>query len=708
MTKIIPIKDLRNTTKISSLCNESSEPIFVSKNGYEDLVIMSSKYFDNLTFSEKKLQNSTILSKNNLFENQLSIYGLIRCAATTIKIDVANVDHNLSEIIKQIDIALNNKVNILLFHELCITGYTCSDLFFNENLLNASDKAILKLKECSIDKEILFCVGAPIRYESKIYNCAVLISKGQLLGIVPKTILPNYNEFYEKRFFNEWHDENNLINFYGNEVPFGNKLIFVNSIYNKLKIGVELCEDLWGSDNSDISLCKNGANIILNLSASNEIIKKDDVRRTLIKATSYRLICGYIYASCGDGESTTDLVFSGHNIIAENGEILTETKLFENKMIISEIDVEALESLRQENTSFRRRNDNKFDYVFFNLNIENQDELFLKIDRHPFISSNNLERINKSNEIILMQAKGLIKRMEITHSKKVVIGLSGGLDSTIALIATVEAFKIMGKNLKDIEVITLPAFGTSSLTYNNAIKLANEFGTSIKEINIKNSLISHFKDINHDINNHNVTYENAQARERTQILLDYSNDINAIMIGTGDLSELCLGFTTYAGDHISSYGLNSSLPKTLIQAVVKDYADQHEEIKDTLYSILNTPISPELLPPNENDNISQKTEEKLGVYELHDFFIYYFLKYNFSISKIYYLAKLAFNNSYDKNYIKNTLEIFIKRFFISQFKRSCLPDGIKITDVAISPRGDWRMPSDANYTLYLNELSKLD
>lgn len=704
--KIIPIKDLRNTSNISKLCKDYNEPIFVSKNGFEDLVIMSCEYYEKYLNNSKTLQNGTFFKENVLVDNQLDIFGFIRCAASTIKIEVANIKHNLEEIKNKIDYCLKQNVNILLFHELCITGYTCSDLFFNNDLLNNSDKAIIDLKNYSVNKNILFCVGAPIRFQSKIYNCGVLILNGEILGIIPKSILPNYNEFYEQRFFTEWKDENTYINFDNKLVPFGNKFIFINSLYNKLKIGIEICEDLWGSDNPNIKLAKNGANIILNLSASNELIGKDNTRKYLIKATTNRLICGYIYSSCGDGESTTDLIFSGHNIIAENGKILKETKLFENDTIISDIDVDALELDRQENTSFRRENNSTYNKIYFKLDIKNNDSLIRPLRKLPFISNNLEIRKQRSNEIILMQAKSLLKRLEITHSKKVVLGLSGGLDSTLALIATVEAFKLDNRDLKDIEVITLPAFGTSSLTLNNALKLAKEFGTSIKEINIKDSLIQHFKDINHDINNHNVTYENAQARERTQILLDYSNDINGIMIGTGDLSELCLGFTTYAGDHISSYGLNASLPKTLIQAVVEDYANEHLEVKDTLLSILHTPISPELLPPDKNV-ITQKTEEKLGVYELHDFFIYYFLRHNFSISKIYYLACEAFKDKYTTLYIKDTLTIFVKRFFTNQFKRSCLPDGIKIGTVSISPRGDWRMPSDSSYQIYINELEKL-
>lgn len=706
MSKIIPIKDLRDTNKISNLCKTLNEPIFVTKNGYEDMVLMSDLCYQNLIISQKSLQNPAKKIKSE-YEmcKQSDIFGFVKIAAATIKISVGNISNNLEEIKKNILEALNKQVDVLVFQELTLCGYTANDLLSTNDLLNKCEAALVALKDFSKDKNILFVVGAPLRYRSKIYNCGVVIFNNQILGAIPKSYIPNYNEFYEKRYFESAPENNDLIEISDIQVPFGKKLIFQNLNYLKLRLGMEICEDLWAPDSPATNLAKNGANVILNLSASNETINKDEYRRTLLKATSAKLMCAYIYCSSGDGESTTDLIFSGHNLICENGTILKESKLFENEMTISDIDLELIENERIKNTSFKdKRSD--CDYIYFKMELKNKP-LDRKYSKYPFISSSKETRVKNSKQIILMQAKSLIQRLKAINCNKVVIAFSGGLDSTLALISTYEAFKLMNLPIENIHVLTLPSFGTSSLTYQNACKFAKELNTTFKEINIKDSLIQHFKDIDHDITNANVAFENAQARERTQIVLDYCNDINAIMIGTGDLSELCLGFTTFGGDHLSNYGLNASLPKTLIQAVVKDYADLHEEYKEVLYSILNTPISPELLPKAElNDDIIQKTEESIGVYELHDFFIYYFLNYNFSLKKIYLLATSTFKDKYSNEYIKNTFKTFIKRFFTNQFKRNCLPDGIKITPVSVSPRGDWRMASDVNYQEYIKEIDE--
>lgn len=706
MSKIIPIKDLRDTNKISELCKETNKPIFVTKNGYEDLVIMSDECFENLVFSKKTLQNQ-LKKINSQFQKceQIDNNGFVKVACSSIKINVGNVFENLSKIKESLLEASQQKVNILVFQELTLTGYTANDLFFNNDILNQVVTALFDLKDFSKDKNIFFVVGAPVKLSSKIYNCAVIFYNGEILGIVPKTYFPNYNEFYELRYFETAPNLNSYVTLNNLEIPFGNNLIFQDLNNLKLKIGIEICEDLRAINSPSNRLSENGANIILNLSASNEVINKDETRRTLLKATSIKLMCGYIYCSAGDGESTTDSIFSGHNIIVENGNILSESILFENKLLINDIDLDLLENIRAKNNNFKNKKES--DYIYFKMPCKNSP-LHRIFNQKVFISDNEETRKKQSLQIITMQAKSLLQRLEAIHCNKVVLAFSGGLDSTIALISTYEAFKLASYPIENIHVLTLPSFGTSSLTYNNACNFAKSLNVTFKEINIKNALIQHFKDIDHDINNANVAFENAQARERTQIVLDYCNDINALMIGTGDLSELCLGFTTFGGDHLSNYGLNASLPKTLIQAVVKDYADLNIKYKDVLYSILETPISPELLPQDGSNTIIQKTEENLGPYELHDFFIYYLLKYDFTIKKIFYIACSAFKGKYTKEFIKNTLKTFVKRFYQNQFKRNCLPDGIKITDISVSPRNSLRLASDINAKNLLEEVDKLN
>lgn len=708
MSKIIPITDLRKTNEISSLCHKTNEPIFVTKNGYEDLVIMSNEFYEKSLFSEKTLQNSNIFNNFNESENTNSTsFGFLKVAASTTKISVGNVSKNVLEIKKSINSLIKEDVDIVLFQELGLTGYTANDLFLTSDLQKNVIKGLYDLLKYSENINQIFIVGAPIKHKSKLFNCAIVIKSGSILGVVPKTYLPNYSEFYEKRYFESAKilGENTIISLCNQSVPFGSDLVFKDMKNSDFSFGIEICEDLWVPETPSTNLCLNGANIIFNLSASNELIGKADSRRNLIKSASSRLVCAYVYCSCGDGESTTDLIFSGHNLICENGHLLKESKLFENESTITDIDLDLIKKQRTKNTSY---SDTKSTCrkVFFDYEISYK-KLTRKYKRKPFVSTDEKIRVERSDLIIKMQAKSLIQRLESIKYNNVVVGFSGGLDSTLALLACYEAFKLAKYPLNNIHVITLPSFGTSNLTYSNAIKLTKLLGTDFKEINIKRAVEDHLKDINHSLQNQNVTFENAQARERTQIILDYCNDVKGIMIGTGDLSELCLGFTTFGGDHLSNYGLNASLPKTLIQAVVKDYADSHSNVKEVLYSILNTPISPELLPPN-GEEIVQKTEENIGPYELHDFFIYHFLRYNFSFEKIYYLALKTFEGSYSKDEIKRTLKIFIRRFFTNQFKRNCLPDGIKIGACSISPRGDLRLPSDIDYSEYLESIDQFE
>ena len=531
-----------------------------------------------------------------------------------------------------------------------------------------------------------------------------MLNNGHILGVVAKKFLPNYKEFYEARQFSSWDMENDYISLGDDNVLIGNKMIFSCVDYSDLKIGVEICEDMWVSNSPNINLCLNGATLMLNLSASNEIVGKEEYRKNLIMMTSAKNICGYIYCSSGDSESTTDLVYSGAKYIYENGTLLSSSRLFEDGLVVSEIDIDKLTNERRKTTTFDNNDDN-YDVIPFSLDLK-EPTLTRHISKNPFV----LEDFNKGLEryrlIIEMQARGLKKRMVATNTKKLVVGLSGGLDSTLALLVAYRTFEILHYDFKDLYAITLPCFGTSKRTYNNALSLSDKLGLTFKEINICDTVKSHFKDIEHDENIHNAAYENAQARERTQVLLDYANDINALMVGTGDLSELCLGWTTYNGDHMSSYGVNASIPKTLVKELVKCFAFDHPIVKDVLFDIIDTPISPELLPPVDGV-ISQKTEDKVGPYELQDFFIYHFLRNNFSVEKIFYLATIAYKNVYTKSDIKKWLHLFIYRFFTNQFKRSVLPDGVKVGSVSISPRGDFRMPSDSSYQSFIKRVDDI-
>ena len=642
-------------------------------------------------------------------------YGFVRVASATPYIKVADCFYNAKNIIENIKYAEENKTSLIVFPELCLTSYTCSDLFLQDNLLEDSKNALVKILEETKDLNITCVIGMPIEYLGKLYNCAICFYKGKIKGIVPKTYLPNYNEFYEKRHFNVL-DKNVELDMHSFFIDLDNnfsdeKFIFGSQIFNisnvkNFTFAIEICEDLWSVIPPSSNYALNGANIILNLSASNEITAKNEYRRELIKNQSARCICAYVYASAGQGESTTDLVFSGHNLIYENGRFLNESTLFKNETIYADIDLDYINNERRKNTTFKTIQ-NK-DCPFTNINMENITfKLNRYIDPTPFIPKNKEKMDIRCNEIIDIQAYALKKRIEHIGIKNVVIGISGGLDSTYALIIVNRTFDLLGYDKKGIITVTMPCFGTTDRTYNNAKKLCEIINTTFLEINIKDAVLKHFEDINQDKNIHDITFENSQARERTQILMDISNKYNGIVIGTGDLSELALGFATYNGDHMSMYSINNSIPKTLIKHLIEYYAENtNNDLKHILLDILDTPISPELLPHKEG-NISQITEDIVGPYVLHDFFLYNMIRYNFSPEKIYFLSKNAFSDIYDKKTILSWLEKFYIRFYTQQFKRSCMPDGVKVGSVSLSPRGDFRMPSDTTFKNILDKINKL-
>lgn len=620
--------------------------------------------------------------------------------------NISDIKSNLKNIEICIDKAVSENSKFIVFPELSITSYTCADLFLNHHLLNNSENAIKELIDYSKEKDILIAVGAPLYFNSALYNCAFIIFNGRVLGIVPKSYIPNYTEFYEKRWFS---DGRNIVNMtvdtsYQKDIPFGVDIIFSCS---KVKFAFEICEDLWVTIPPSSYLSLSGAHIIGNLSSSNDIVSKAAYRKELVKNQSARCMCSYVYASSGVFESSTDLVFGGHMMIAENGSMLNENNRFqrENEVISSIVDVDKLNSERMKNISFRDNAGNinvkirevKFD--FKNTDLLKFDRY---IDRHPFVPSNEKERDERCKEIFNIQTSALAKRYTQTGLKKAVIGISGGLDSTLALLVVVKTFDMLKIPRKNIVTVTMPGFGTTDRTYTNAVSLCKDLGTDLREINIVKSCLQHFKDIGHDAAIHDVTYENVQARERTQILMDIANKEGGLSIGTGDLSELALGWCTYNGDHMSMYTVNCSVPKTLVRYLVKYVAlkkvDTH--ISEILLDILDTPVTPELLPKGDDGKITQKTEDIIGPYELHDFFLYYFIRQGAEPEKIEFLADHAFEGVYDKETIKHWLSVFFKRFFTQQFKRSAIPDGPKVGTVSLSPRGDWRMPSDASYNLW--------
>lgn len=632
--------------------------------------------------------------------------GFVKAAAVTPKIKVADTKYNAELILDMMKESTRQGAKIVVFPELCLTGYTCQDLFLQERLLQGAKDALMKLVKESASLDAIFFVGLPFEILGKLYNVAAVFSHGEVLGLVPKSYLPNYNEFYEARHFVSGAElATEVVLPDGSCVPADRDLLFVCEQMPKLRIGVELCEDLWTPNPPSISHALAGASVLVNLSASNELTGKDSYRRELVSGQSARLLAAYIYASAGEGESTQDLVFSGHNIIAENGQILAESKRFGHGILYSEIDVERLCAQRRRMTTFVTE-DQTHTEILFSLKIE-ETKLTRFIDPAPFVPTDRQNREKRCDEILMIQAMGLKKRLEHTGANAVV-GISGGLDSTLALLVTVRAFDLCGRDHKGITAVTMPGFGTTDRTYDNAVKLIQSLGAEFVEVDICQSVNVHFSDIGQDPSVHDVTYENSQARERTQILMDIANKKNALVIGTGDLSELALGWATYNGDHMSMYAVNASVPKTLVRHLVRYYADtcEDKQLSDTLYDVLDTPVSPELLPP-EDGKISQKTEDLVGPYELHDFFLYYMLRQGFFPAKIYRLAKIAFAGTYEDAFILKWLKTFCRRFFAQQFKRSCLPDGPKVGSVAVSPRGDLRMPSDACATLWMEELNTL-
>lgn len=628
-------------------------------------------------------------------------YGYVRCAAASLKMEVANPRWNEQEMEHIIAEAVSNGVAILVLPECAMTGYTCADLFFQKTLLEETEHQIAKLKKFLEGKEIIVAVGAPIQIENKLYNMGIVLQNGHILGIVPKTYLPNYNEFYEQRWFASSADlKESEIEFLGEKVPVGKDLLFGNQ---NTYFALEICEDLWSVTPPSDTYALNGATILLNLSASNETIGKKEYRENLIKMHSAKQISAYVYASSGPLESTTDILFSGATLIYENGSKLAEGKRFQfdNTLTIGDVDVEKLLHDRMKNTSFHTNQLEPVRKIHCSIPATNQP-IRRTYAKYPFVPSNPNKRNERANEILTIQSCALARRLKHTGSKKCILGVSGGLDSTLAYLVILRAFDILKIEPQNLIAVTMPGFGTTDRTYQNAKELIQKTGATLREVSIKDACILHYKDINHDIHNHDVTYENAQARERTQILMDIANQESGLVIGTGDLSELALGWCTYNGDHMSMYAVNTSIPKTLVRYLVEYEMQNNETLHDVLKSILDTPISPELLPPSKDGKILQKTESKIGPYMLHDFFLYHFLRNGFSTKKIFYLAKETFKDDYEEEELRKWLTVFMKRFFSQQFKRSCLPDGVKVGSVSLSPRGDLRMPSDATSKIWID------
>lgn len=629
--------------------------------------------------------------------------GFIKVAAATPKIKVADPAYNTEEILKIIDETEKNGASILVFSELTISGYTCGDLFLQQPLLTECKNQLLRIVKATENKSMLVVVGCPIVIKQKLYNCAVVISDGSILGIVPKTHLPNYSEFYELRHFTSGEGlEEDL--WFGEE--FGYVNVAVNQLFKckeipELVVACEICEDLWVPLPPSTYHAMAGATVICNPSASVETTTKESYRRSLVSNQSARLLAAYIYADAGEGESTQDVVYSGHHLICENGSVLAEAKRFTNEIIYADIDVQKLAAERRKMTSFPGGQTDDYFEQEFSLEVK-ENKITRTFPKAPFVPDNQDERDKRCDEILSLQSMGLKKRLEHTNCKHAVVGISGGLDSTLAVLVTARAFDLLDIPRENLICVTMPCFGTTDRTYQNAVSLIKELGARLKEVRIEKAVRQHFADIGHDENNHDVTYENSQARERTQILMDMANQYNGMVIGTGDMSELALGWATYNGDHMSMYAVNCSVPKTLVRYLVLYYAEttENKKLSEVLMDVLDTPVSPELLPPVDGV-ISQKTEDLVGPYELHDFFLYYMLRFGFPKAKLYRMAKLTFDGVYDDETIKKWLDKFYWRFFSQQFKRSCLPDGPKVGSVAVSPRGDLRMPSDASPTAWL-------
>jgi len=634
-------------------------------------------------------------------------YGFIKTAAASPKIKVADTQHNATVIIKSIHEAYKHGARIIVLPELCLTGYTCNDLFLQETLLEGAISGLMQICDATVTMDALIFVGLPLEKDHKLYNVAAVLNAGQILAFIPKQNIPNYGEFYEYRHFAMGNSKPECYRFLDREIPFGTDILFATDTISGLKVGCEICEDLWAPNPPSTRHALAGAAVCVNLSASNETVGKEDYRRLLLKATSGRLLCGYLYASAGEGESTQDIVFGAHNIIAENGSLLAEAERFSGQTIYADLDIKRIRGERRRNTTFHSSRPEEYLEVPFHLTIE-ETVLERNFERAPFVPSDTRKKDERCEEILKIQAYGLKKRYEHTGSKTAVIGLSGGLDSTLALLVTVMTFDLLKIPRKQIITVTMPCFGTTDRTYQNACKLADVLGTTLMEIDLKQAVLQHFKDIGHDEQIQDVTYENGQARERTQVLMDLANKMGGLVIGTGDMSELALGWATYNGDHMSMYGVNVGVPKTLVRHLVKHFADTCGQavLEKVLMDVLDTPVSPELLPPTDG-MISQKTEDLVGPYELHDFFLYYMLRFGYEPDKIYTIAIKTFADCYEKEEILKWLKVFYRRFFMHQFKRSCLPDGPKVGSVAVSPRGDLRMPSDACMNLWMNQLENL-
>lgn len=640
-------------------------------------------------------------------------HGFVKVAAITPKIKVAEPVYNAEVIMEELKRAYERKAKVIVFPELCLTGYTCEDLFLQERLLQEAREQIVRIAEFTKGQDALVFIGMPIEVRGKLYNVAAVLQKGDILACIPKTYIPNYGEFYEARHFasgREIEDVISIENMQGmeeQEIYFGTKILFSVDAVEGLMVACEICEDAWAPNPPGTSHALAGANVIVNLSASNETIGKDTYRKELVSATSARLLAGYVYASAGEGESTQDVVFGGHNLIAENGTVLAEAKTFQNQTIYGDIDIHRLRMERRRMNTYELENTEAYLVLPVSMHPE-ENSLDRTFDSMPFVPQDKKKREQRCETILSIQSYGLKKRYEHTGCKNAVIGISGGLDSTLALLVTVRAFDMLGIGRKNILAVTMPCFGTTDRTYDNACRLTRTLGATLSEIDIKEAVHLHFRDIDQDSKKHDVTYENGQARERTQILMDLANQINGLVIGTGDMSELALGFATYNGDHMSMYGVNAGVPKTLVRHLVQYYADtcDNDVLQQVLLNVLDTPVSPELLPP-ENGVIAQKTENIVGPYELHDFFLYYMLRCGFEPEKVYRIAKEAFQGQYDKETILKWLKLFYKRFFAQQFKRSCLPDGPKVGSVAVSPRGDLRMPSDACAGIWLQQIERM-
>lgn len=634
-------------------------------------------------------------------------HGFLNVAAVTPKIRVADTAYNGQQIRKQLVNTASMGAKIIVFPELCITGYTCNDLFNQQILLDEAKNELKKIVESSKGLDCIAFVGLPFSVRGKLYNVAAAFCDGKLLGIVPKYSIPNYSEFYEARHFTQGSKKVEKIRVFGEEIPFGMNILFECASMPSCIIAAEICEDLWIPAPPSIMHSQAGATVIVNLSASDELTGKAIYRNQLISIQSAHLACGYIYASAGEGESTTDLVFGGHNIIAENGYVLAQSDRFKCENVLTQLDLKRLISERERMNTFFSDTGEEYETVYFEL-AETDTTLTRYFDPAPFVPEDRKRREERCEEILMIQSMGLKKRLEHTNCGNAVIGISGGLDSTLALLVTVKAFDMLGIDRENITAVTMPCFGTTDRTYTNACEMTRRLGVSLKEINIKESVNIHFQDIGHNPDVHDVTYENSQARERTQILMDIANQANGIVIGTGDMSELALGWATYNGDHMSMYGVNVSIPKTLVRHLVRFYSDtcDDDKLREVLLDVLDTPVSPELLPPKDGE-IAQKTEDIVGPYELHDFFLYYCLRFGYEPDKIYRIAKKAFKGVYDDEIIYKWLNTFYRRFFSQQFKRSCLPDGPKVGTVAVSPRGNLRMPSDASVAIWKENLDNI-